>query len=112
MKYVMIFFVCQGSSEIRSNANLGVHGQGSLNLSGPGDVIEAQHLVLSLFYTINVRLISFNKSSFHVPPFTKSLLSSSKIHSYFSFNLMSTIPFYSEDLKTDLYVKHCTKVLN
>nr|GMC58868.1 uncharacterized protein LOC109186463 isoform X3 [Ipomoea batatas] len=46
--------VLKGSSIIHSNANLGVHGQGSLNLSGPGDLIEAQHLVLSLFYSINV----------------------------------------------------------
>ncbi|GAA0160631.1 transmembrane signal receptor [Lithospermum erythrorhizon] len=44
----------KGSSVIHSNANLGVHGQGSLNLSGPGDLIEAQHLVISLFYTISV----------------------------------------------------------
>lgn len=44
----------QESSLIHSNANLGVHGQGLLNLSGPGDTIEAQHLVLSLFYNINV----------------------------------------------------------
>ncbi|KAJ0770297.1 hypothetical protein HanPI659440_Chr07g0255661 [Helianthus annuus] len=42
------------SSSIRSNANLGVHGQGLLNLSGPGDHIEAQRLVLSLFYGVNV----------------------------------------------------------
>lgn len=41
---------------IHSTANLGLHGQGSLNLSGPGDVIEAQHLVLSLFYAISVKL--------------------------------------------------------
>ncbi|XP_019191996.1 PREDICTED: uncharacterized protein LOC109186463 isoform X2 [Ipomoea nil] len=46
--------VLKGSSIIHSNANLGVHGQGSLNLSGPGDLIEAQHLVLSLFYSINL----------------------------------------------------------
>ncbi|XP_010321128.2 uncharacterized protein [Solanum lycopersicum] len=46
--------VLKGSSVIQSNANLGVHGQGSLNLTGPGDIIEAQHLVLSLFYSINV----------------------------------------------------------
>ncbi|WMV29907.1 hypothetical protein MTR67_023292 [Solanum verrucosum] len=45
--------VLKGSSVIQSNANLGVHGQGSLNLTGPGDTIEAQHLVLSLFYSIN-----------------------------------------------------------
>ncbi|KAK6147787.1 hypothetical protein DH2020_018699 [Rehmannia glutinosa] len=37
--------VLKGSSMIHSTANLGLHGQGSLNLSGPGDVIEAQHLV-------------------------------------------------------------------
>lgn len=46
--------VLKGSSVIHSNANLGVHGQGFLNLSGPGDLIEAQHLVLSLFFSINV----------------------------------------------------------
>ena len=44
----------QESSVIHSNANLGVHGQGLLNLSGPGDLIEAQRLVLSLFYSIHV----------------------------------------------------------
>ncbi|KAI3454112.1 hypothetical protein Pfo_010775 [Paulownia fortunei] len=46
--------VLRESSLIHSNANLGVHGQGLLNLSGPGDCIEAQHLVLSLFYSINI----------------------------------------------------------
>ncbi|CAH1451664.1 unnamed protein product [Lactuca virosa] len=46
--------VLKESSTIRSNANLGVHGQGLLNLSGPGDCIEAQRLVLSLFYSVNV----------------------------------------------------------
>lgn len=46
--------VKQESSVIQSNANLGVHGQGLLNLSGPGDSIEAQRLVLSLFYSIHV----------------------------------------------------------
>nr|KYP70139.1 hypothetical protein KK1_009347 [Cajanus cajan] len=46
--------VLRGSSVIHSNANLGVHGQGLLNLSGPGDWIEAQRLVLSLFYSIHV----------------------------------------------------------
>jgi hypothetical protein len=39
---------------IHSNANLGVRGQGLLNLSGDGDTIEAQHLILSLFYSIQV----------------------------------------------------------
>ncbi|XP_051132101.1 uncharacterized protein LOC127252110 [Andrographis paniculata] len=46
--------VLKGSSMIHSTANLGLHGQGSLNLTGPGDVIEAQRLVLSLFYAISV----------------------------------------------------------
>ncbi|CBI20602.3 uncharacterized protein LOC100243932 isoform X2 [Vitis vinifera] len=46
--------VLKESSVIHSNANLGVHGQGLLNLSGPGDWIEAQRLVLSLFYSIHV----------------------------------------------------------
>ena len=44
---------------IRSTANLGVHGQGLLNLSGPGDLIEAQRLILSLFYSINVGWMNF-----------------------------------------------------
>jgi hypothetical protein len=39
---------------IHSNANLGVRGQGVLNLSGDGDTIEAQRLILSLFYSIQV----------------------------------------------------------
>ncbi|KAF6164272.1 hypothetical protein GIB67_010242 [Kingdonia uniflora] len=46
--------VLRESSAIHSNANLGVHGQGLLNLTGPGDQIEAQRLILSLFYNINV----------------------------------------------------------
>lgn len=50
-----IIFGCQESSVIHSNVNLGIHGQGLLNLSGPGNLIEAQRLILSLFYSINVR---------------------------------------------------------
>ncbi|KAG8636170.1 hypothetical protein MANES_16G106300v8 [Manihot esculenta] len=46
--------VLKESSVIHSNANLGVHGQGFLNLSGPGDIIESQRLILSLFFSINV----------------------------------------------------------
>ncbi|KAK4753990.1 hypothetical protein SAY87_002094 [Trapa incisa] len=46
--------VLRGSSMIHSNANLGVHGQGFLNLTGTGDVIEAQRLVISLFYSISL----------------------------------------------------------
>lgn len=52
--YLLLMSI-QESSVIRSNSNLGVHGQGLLNLSGPGDRIEAQRLILSLFYRINVR---------------------------------------------------------
>lgn len=43
---------------IQSNGNLGVHGQGLLNLTGTGDTIEAQRLILSLFYSIQVRKIN------------------------------------------------------
>lgn len=50
----MVFSGFQESSVIHSNANLGVHGQGFLNLSGPGDTIEAQRLILSLFFSIKV----------------------------------------------------------
>ncbi|KAK3160574.1 hypothetical protein QOZ80_1BG0061360 [Eleusine coracana subsp. coracana] len=46
--------VLKESSVIHSNANLGVRGQGLLNLSGDGDTIEAQRLILSLFYSIQV----------------------------------------------------------
>jgi len=46
--------VLKESSVIHSNANLGVRGQGLLNLSGSGDTIEAQRLILSLFYSIEV----------------------------------------------------------
>ncbi|XP_022750127.1 uncharacterized protein LOC111299295 isoform X4 [Durio zibethinus] len=46
--------VLKESSVIHSNANLGVHGQGLLDLSGPGDKIQAQRLILSLFYSIHV----------------------------------------------------------
>ncbi|KAL0908014.1 hypothetical protein M5K25_022477 [Dendrobium thyrsiflorum] len=46
--------VLRENSVMHSNANLGVHGQGLLNLSGTGDTIEAQRLVLSLFYSINL----------------------------------------------------------
>ncbi|XP_020244404.1 uncharacterized protein LOC109822590 isoform X2 [Asparagus officinalis] len=46
--------VLRESSVISSNANLGVRGQGLLNLTGTGDMIEAQRLILSLFYSINV----------------------------------------------------------
>lgn len=42
---------------IHSNGNLGIHGQGVLNLSGNGDTIEAQRLILSLFYNILVNQV-------------------------------------------------------
>ncbi|KAL0726439.1 hypothetical protein Bca4012_022532 [Brassica carinata] len=46
--------VLKESSVIQSNGNLGVHGQGLLHLRGAGDTIEAQRLILSLFYSIKV----------------------------------------------------------
>ncbi|CAA6666175.1 unnamed protein product [Spirodela intermedia] len=46
--------VLKESSMIHSNSYLGIHGQGLLNLSGLGDVIEAQRLILSLFYSIQL----------------------------------------------------------
>lgn len=44
----------QQGSVIESSANLGIHGQGLLKLSGPGDSLRAQRLFLSLFYTVHV----------------------------------------------------------
>ncbi|KAG0603647.1 hypothetical protein M758_10G110100 [Ceratodon purpureus] len=44
----------QGSSAIRSNANLAIYGQGLLQLEGPGDTIMAQRLFVSLFYNVIV----------------------------------------------------------
>ncbi|TVU07382.1 hypothetical protein EJB05_47435, partial [Eragrostis curvula] len=46
--------VLRHGSVISSNADLGVYGQGRLNLSGPGDGIKARRLFLSLFYNIEV----------------------------------------------------------
>ncbi|CAN0899997.1 hypothetical protein LINGRAHAP2_LOCUS20590, partial [Linum grandiflorum] len=46
--------VLKGSSAVHSNANLEVHGQGFFNLSGSGNIIEAQRLILSLFFGIYV----------------------------------------------------------
>jgi hypothetical protein len=51
---------------IHSNANLGIHGQGVLNLSGQGDTIEAQRLILSLFYNIVVHENPFCFCSFTI----------------------------------------------
>ncbi|XP_072955442.1 uncharacterized protein [Typha angustifolia] len=51
--------VLRHNSIISSNADLGVYGQGLLNLSGPGDGIKAQRLFLSLFYNIEVGPGSF-----------------------------------------------------
>ena len=50
----VIGVVGQEESEIRSNVNLGVHGQGLLELRGRGDSIKAQRLFLSLFYNVIV----------------------------------------------------------
>ncbi|XP_039057296.1 uncharacterized protein LOC120200561 isoform X1 [Hibiscus syriacus] len=46
--------VLRENSVISSNANLGVYGQGLLQLTGQGDAIKGQRLSLSLFYNITV----------------------------------------------------------
>lgn len=48
------FGLLQQGSVIESSANLGMHGQGLLKLSGPGDSLRAQRLFVSLFYTVHV----------------------------------------------------------
>jgi hypothetical protein len=79
-------YFCQESSVIHSNANLGVRGQGLLKLSGDGDTIEAQRLILSLFYSIDVRqylqhaMLPFSLSSI----FRDILLTSCSFDVYFS----------------------------
>jgi hypothetical protein len=45
----------QEGSAILSNANLGVRGQGRLELQGAGDAIMAQRLFVSLFFNVIVR---------------------------------------------------------
>lgn len=45
----------QENSVISSNTNLAVYGQGLLKLTGYGDAIKAQRLLLALFYNITVR---------------------------------------------------------
>ncbi|XP_024388875.1 uncharacterized protein [Physcomitrium patens] len=46
--------ILREGSVIESSANLGMHGQGLLKLSGPGDMLRAQRLFVSLFYTVHV----------------------------------------------------------
>ncbi|PIN13491.1 hypothetical protein CDL12_13887 [Handroanthus impetiginosus] len=46
--------VLKDNSVISSNANLAVYGQGLLKLTGQGDAIKGQRLLLSLFYNITV----------------------------------------------------------
>jgi hypothetical protein len=41
-------------SVISSNTNLGLYGQGLLQLTGDGDAIKSQRLSLSLFYNVTV----------------------------------------------------------
>ncbi|GAA0159688.1 transmembrane signal receptor [Lithospermum erythrorhizon] len=42
------------NSVINSNANLALYGQGLLKLTGEGDAIKGQRLILSLFYNVTV----------------------------------------------------------
>ncbi|CAI8589076.1 unnamed protein product [Vicia faba] len=46
--------VLRQSSVISSNTNLGLYGQGLLQLTGDGDAIKGQRLSLSLFYNVTV----------------------------------------------------------
>lgn len=50
----------QEHSVISSNTNLALYGQGLLKLTGDGDVIRSQRLLLSQFYNITVRTILFS----------------------------------------------------
>lgn len=54
LRYMGVYRVCQEGSVIESSANLGMHGQGLLKLSGHGDSLRAQRLFVSLFYTVHV----------------------------------------------------------
>ncbi|XP_057872729.1 uncharacterized protein LOC131078912 isoform X2 [Cryptomeria japonica] len=60
--------VLREQSVITSNANLGVHGQGRLNLTGEGDTIRGQRLFLSLFYVIYVGVGSILKAPLDEEP--------------------------------------------
>lgn len=57
----LVLFHLQGNSAVSSNANLALYGQGLLTLTGPGDVIRAQRLSLSLFYNVSVRFHHYCK---------------------------------------------------
>ncbi|OAE22834.1 hypothetical protein AXG93_496s1300 [Marchantia polymorpha subsp. ruderalis] len=46
--------VLREGSVIKSNSNLGMHGQGLLKLNGSGDAIKAERLFISLFFTLAV----------------------------------------------------------
>lgn len=52
---IFLSFLWQQNSVISSSTNLGVYGQGLLQLTGQGDAIKGQRLSLSLFYNITVR---------------------------------------------------------
>lgn len=54
LRHMFVYWVCQEGSVIESSANLGMHGQGLLKLSGHGDSLRAQRLFVSLFYTVHV----------------------------------------------------------
>lgn len=50
----------QEHSVISSNTNLALYGQGLLKLTGDGDCIKSQRLLLSQFYNITVRVYFFS----------------------------------------------------
>lgn len=55
------FLPLQQRSIISSNTNLGLYGQGLLQLTGDGDAIIGQRLSLSLFYNVTVSNYKYNK---------------------------------------------------
>lgn len=56
------FLPLQQNSVISSNTNLGLYGQGLLQLTGDGDAIKGQRISLSLFYNVTVSNYIYNNS--------------------------------------------------
>jgi hypothetical protein len=53
-----VYWVCQEGSVIESSANLGMHGQGLLKLSGHGDSLRAQRLLFRCS-TLSMRVVNW-----------------------------------------------------
>jgi hypothetical protein len=59
------FLPLQQRSVISSNTNLGLYGQGLLQLTGDGDAIKSQRLSLSLFYNVTVSNFKYSNILIH-----------------------------------------------